>query len=242
MMGLLSMAALPPLSPPTQQSVLQVGPEPGLLDELEPLLEEDSVMARRVDRGALALDQLRLTLPDLLIIEHPLADMPTTELVHAARQLMGNELTILLLSEERRRSELSVLEEAGEIVLRADVPQDELLDAARAFLRQYRRYARSVMVRLRVTIGDTQLLRMAQTVNLSARGMLVRTSEPFPLGSDVRFEMLLPGDEESIRGTARAVRYADPAVERISGVGLRFLELDGDGAVRLSRFLRPAAD
>ena len=110
------------------------------------------------------------------------------------------------------------------------------------------RSAVRVMVQLDATIDDGQMARMYQTQNLSQTGMLLRTRQPLPVGTDVAVQFLFPGDPmlsretlpggyEFVEGQARVVRHTHPAKERVNGMALQFGDLASSGAKRLGDFL-----
>lgn len=230
-----------PLPTAPIQRVFAVGRKPGTLDELEPVFSDFSIEARRVVSGVLALEQVRYAAPDLLIVEHPLPDMSTHDFVNSIRNQVSEKLTILVLTPESRIGDLAELESNGELILRSDGPRDRFLESAKSFLRRDRRTPCNVMVRLSVRLGDSQLLRLAQMVNLSRNGMLVRTSEQVPLGADVAFEIYLSERSEPLRGAAQTVRYVRGAGNEVLAVGLKFVELRNSGRERLLSFLESPA-
>jgi hypothetical protein len=104
------------------------------------------------------------------------------------------------------------------------------------------------MVQLDATIDDGQMARMYQTQNLSQTGMLLRTRQPLPVGTDVAVQFLFPGDPmlsraslpggyEFVEGEARVVRHTHPAKERVEGLALQFKALESSGTRRLGDFL-----
>jgi hypothetical protein len=110
------------------------------------------------------------------------------------------------------------------------------------------RSAVRVMVQLDATVDDGQVARMYQTQNLSQTGMLLRTRQPLPVGTDVAVQFLFPGDPMLSRATlpggyvfvegqAKVVRHTHPAKERVNGMALQFNALASSGSRRLGDFL-----
>jgi uncharacterized protein (TIGR02266 family) len=93
------------------------------------------------------------------------------------------------------------------------------------------------VIRFRVRTGKDEKIAMCQTEDISSTGVFVRTEMAAPQGAQVRFEVALPGLIEPIRGTAEIARQISGSMERPPGLGLRFLELDGDAADRLYNWL-----
>ena len=88
-----------------------------------------------------------------------------------------------------------------------------------------------------VQVGAGQLLRICQTENLSATGMLIQTGEEFPIGCAVKLEFNLMEEEEPIQCEAQVVRYTQPDTEKTRGMGVHFLSFEEDGQRRLEDFL-----
>jgi hypothetical protein len=99
------------------------------------------------------------------------------------------------------------------------------------------RVAQRVLVRLEVHLEASSVLRACQTHNLSESGMAVRTIELYPLGTMVQFDLLLEDGGRPVQGMAEVVRHIDPQLEKLRGVGLRFLRFRGGGQERLQGYL-----
>jgi hypothetical protein len=78
---------------------------------------------------------------------------------------------------------------------------------------------------------------MAQTKDLSATGMLVRLDKPVPIGVRFGFTLEVSGMGAPVRGTAAVVRATGSGADRVEGFAARFVELDGDAADRVARYL-----
>lgn len=105
------------------------------------------------------------------------------------------------------------------------------------------------MVQLDATIDSGGVARMYQTQNLSQSGMLLRTRQPLPVGTNVAVQFLFPGDPALskrsqpggygfVEGEAEVVRHTHPIRERAKGMALRFLHLESPGLESLDRFLQ----
>jgi HAMP domain-containing protein len=77
-----------------------------------------------------------------------------------------------------------------------------------------------------------------QSENLSASGMLLRTSTPAPIGREVGLHFTLPGDDLPIHVHARVVRGTTFAREDFDGLAVHFLSFVGEGQHRLELLLR----
>ena len=93
------------------------------------------------------------------------------------------------------------------------------------------------VLRLHAQRGPDRVAVMCQTEDVSATGVFVRTEMAIALGSEVRFELTVPGQVEPIRGAAEVARQVAGHQRQAPGIGLRFLRFDADGGERLRALL-----
>jgi Tfp pilus assembly protein PilZ len=79
-------------------------------------------------------------------------------------------------------------------------------------------------------------------IDLALRGVFVERAEALPLGAEVHLSFRLPGNELPIEARCRVAwwRAADMALSSKtlpSGVGLEFVDMDGEGARRIRGYL-----
>jgi CheY-like chemotaxis protein len=73
-------------------------------------------------------------------------------------------------------------------------------------------------------------------LNMSIRGALIETDQPFDLGSKLDLTFMLPGTGDEVRAVAQMVREAGEHEGRY-GNGVEFLILRGDARARIEAFL-----
>lgn len=71
--------------------------------------------------------------------------------------------------------------------------------------------------------------------NLSAGGLFLERTIPHPVGTVVELRFTLPGDAEAIRVRGEIVN--SPTTDESFGMGLKFINLGGDVAARIERFV-----
>jgi hypothetical protein len=71
-----------------------------------------------------------------------------------------------------------------------------------------------------------------RALNLSVHGLLLWSSFRLEVGEDLRLAFELPGPHGPVRGTGTVVRLAAP-----EGVGVELTSVEGDGRVRIKRFV-----
>lgn len=124
---------------------------------------------------------------------------------------------------------------AGEITQCRDTT--ELLRAIASHIVPGDRVVRRLLVRVDVEAEEVPVRRAMQTENLSSSGMLLRTQRPLPVGMVAPFVLDLPHDPKPVKGQVEVVRHADPEVEGLLGMGVRFVQLEHDGDARLRNFV-----
>ncbi|MEJ2085047.1 MAG: PilZ domain-containing protein [Acidobacteriota bacterium] len=218
-----------------------VGPERQILKTFRSVWRETGLETRRYVSGEAALQGIRNEEdpPNGVLITYPLWDTPLGELIRGIRsaESNGHGIPTFVVVPEGSLPEVSSLDDLGVTVLSEAESRSKLGDLVKSELFPVQRAGQRMVVRMEVQLGTGRLLRLCQSENLSISGMLIRTSEKYPIGSTIRFEFVLPDDEEPICGEAQIVRYTHPDVEMVPGIGVRFVSFEDDGQERLERFI-----
>lgn len=91
--------------------------------------------------------------------------------------------------------------------------------------------------RLTFVLADGTLEVEGHTANVSVTGMLLQTTTSFEPGQEIVFEFMADERGDLVSGRAEIVRSADAGKEGLQGIGIRFLEFDGDGRDRMEAML-----
>ena len=219
-----------------RQKIVAVGPESGLMEHLEELFSRAPVEVHRVNNPRHALDLLEAFDIDLMLVEHPLEEHTMREFVVDAAEKSSGRLKILVLASEETHAELiaavgdryPVVGSADPTVLRSQVARHLLDWPARP---------KRLMVTMQVQMGGPGLLRMAQTENLSESGVLIRTREKIPVGSEIDLELSLPGAVGPMKAVGEVMRYQKVEGGEALGLGVACTRLTGEAADRLNDYL-----
>lgn len=221
-------------------SILFIGPQRPVMETLRPLWQELGFEEHHFTATSAALGVLQDGSPPVaILISYPLWDADLDEVIARLDRTLGRQRCALkvVLAPREALAELSALELSAVSVLLDDADPSELQTAVKKLLDRPQRAHPRFIVRLTVQVGSGQVLRACQSENLSISGMLIRTSEDFPVGSSLSLEFVLPEHDQPIRCQAEVVRYTRPDVEELRGMGVRFLAFSDDGRERLRAFL-----
>ncbi|NCO69020.1 MAG: hypothetical protein GW878_00640 [Acidobacteria bacterium] len=224
------------------RKLLVVGAESVALQRVIPILLRAEFELCRTMSGVEAVDLLRLARFDLVLVRLPLVGVKTPDLVAAVRgqHSPSRAASLLLLAEPAAAEEVGPLLGHGvNRIVSLDAPSDRLFHAVGDLIGVPPRKTLRAVVQLetRVEAGGTRVLTMTQ--NVSANGMLLRGGMEFPIGSRLRFEMVLPGEHDPVAGEVEVVRQA-PATDHVAaGIGARILDFSESDRERFEAFLRP---
>ena len=224
-----------------QWSVLIFGDIRALNPGIDPILNRSAITVDRVAPTAASLERVKNRPYDLVIVQLPLQDPDLGTLVKALRapDSASRASGLLVTGEISEHDAVSLFLGRG---INRFVPTHaaggEWLDALATLLAVPPRSSLRALVQLETTIRGPRSRTLAQTENLSETGMLIRgDSKHYQPGSSIHFELILPGEETPIHGTAEIVRQTEKSREKVDGFGVRFVNLEDGGRQILERFL-----
>lgn len=223
----------------SNKRILAVVTDRELYEKVANLLNRASLEVNRVPSGAGALILVGNLRYDLILVEAPLSDLGLQDFVAAVRTLDSPcaASSILVLTRDQEAGQLSGALLSDEvIVLPATAESSDIQREISRVLGVALRTTTRLLVQLETETDDGSKRRMGQTVNLSETGMLLSGIRA-EIGSQVRLTFSLPGDSREIVSTAEVVRRTQPEVEKVSAIGVRFVELEAEAAGRLRDFV-----
>lgn len=221
-------------------SVLIIGPHRQAHDLFNPLWAEMNLEKHRFASTNAALEMMHEeTPPSAVLVSYPLLDSSLDDLLAAMHRMLPQQqpVPVVILAPESSLFEVAAYEDRGVTVLSEAKEPEELRKSLRGLMGHTQRIYPRMIVRMAVRVGAGSVLRACQSEDLSLSGMLIRTSEEFPIGSEVRLEFGLTEDEEPVACQAEVVRYTHLDREKVRGMGVHFLAFEEDGLERLQEFL-----
>lgn len=222
------------------ESILFIGPHRQVHDLFNPLWAELEIEKQRFTSTEAAVEVLHSgSPPGAILISYPLWDSSVEDILAAMGRILGPEkqIPVVLLAPEDTLFEVAGLEDRGVQVLSEGKSPEELRKSLHGLLAHTQRDHPRFIVRMSVQVGAGSVLRACQSEDISLSGMLIRTSEEFPIGADLELEFAPDDDEEPIRCQARVMRFTNPENEQNRGMGVRFLAFENGGEQRLEEFL-----
>jgi len=220
-------------------SILVVAVTPDVYEQIAPLLRRRSFEVDRIADPRSALELMAAVSFDSVIVGYPLNGLPLVDFLNRVRSSASALASVAALVPRARMADVEGLRDALDAVL----PQEEAADQIQRLLCDIlgvaSRSALRIPVRLEISVLDSESrdLLMTQTEDVSATGMLVHCRRAYPLGSRAQFEMRLSGELEPIKGEAEVARQTEGGIDRVEGMGLRFLAFDGKGEAHFLRHL-----
>lgn len=214
-------------------AVLICAPDP-LFDDLhETLFWRDGIERHLANRFEDALAIAIAARPDLIAIDR---DLPWAQrlIEKLRREPSTRPASIVVLARgDFETAEVGFLEAGANAILR--LPPGPDWDGRLGELMQVpaRKQAR-IPVRLQFEAQETGAIRTVSghTVNISVTGMLIETSSPLGLATDVDFSFRFAAGEPPVAGCGQVVRQTEGGE-----YGVRFYGLEGDGGEIVRRFV-----
>ena len=172
---------------------------------------------------------------DLIVVEYPTPGRSAAELLKAFRWSgsKSREAVVVLVTTPDFLDEAEDLHEHGVTRILNRGAKDAVLKIAfHEVTRSQARLPIKAFVRIPgAPLGQPGTV-MAQTVNVSTTGMLVRLAKEVLVGARFDFVLQIPQLPQPIRGNAEVVRVTQGPGDRVTGFAATFTALEGnDGAV-----------
>ena len=227
-----------------QKRVLVVGSGSTRLAASAPALERQGLAVDRMSSPQGALELARHVRFHLALLDYPPSGIAVRDLAQGlvdAGLPDHRTFVVLVASAETIEEARAHVGNAVDAVLSAEAPTEESARVLYQLLGAPPRVGVRVSVRLEVNLEDGPSLVLRQTEDLSVTGMLVRAPRALPAGTELSFQLDLPGARTCIEGRAQVVRHVLDADGRtVRATGMRFVSFKGDDDARLRSFVESA--
>jgi len=222
-----------------RQNILVVEVEQPHYERFAPVLQRRHFEVDRLPDAGRALELVSAVPFTAIIIGFPLKEMRLEAFMDTVLMGESASASIALLAAVDHVAEAERYRPLGiDMVLSLENAPHEMLRLICALLGVAPRAELRVLVKLELELLDAGSQRIvAQTEDISVSGMLVTTPRLAPVGSRASFNITLPGEQEPIRGMAEVARHTAPGIDRVRGMGLKFVSFQNQGEARLGRYL-----
>ncbi len=222
------------------RSALVVGVEPKVFEKISKMLKKNGFAADFSETGGVALESISFLPFDAIVAACPLPDMAVGQFLDAVRAKASPcrlSAVVLLAAPDALPDAAPLVGKGANRALSTAELDDGLVHELLRLLDVPPRFEMRAISRLKVQLSWGTSQTLCQTENISAHGMLIKTDHPYPIGTQMAFELTVPGDREAVRGYAVVVRQTQKTRERASGVGVRFSSFEPDDKKRFEALL-----
>lgn len=221
-----------------------------LVDNVKTILEREKTMLNRKDfmvytatSGEEALELHTSENMDAIIIDQ---HMPGLSGIEVARKVRSNDdmkhvsLIIALLSYDEEAVSRCI-EAGANACLKKPLMKDELLDTLARFLDVPRRQSIRIIVRIKIDAKIGSDFFIANTVDVSATGLLFECDRDLAIGEDVEASFFLPGKDGFKQIVTRCeIMRAVPAGNGSGQLryGVKFVRFDSGNENDISEFVK----
>jgi len=221
--------------------VLPVCLEPPTLERLEEALAPlEAVATAPAAEWDEAADLAAAGRYDALVVGFPLEGGSLSHLLGSVRRrdCPCHDSVVVLLAPERHRHEaLEFVGRGANRVVGVEEMDVVLAEVLERLFAVAPRVGVRVPSRIEVAEGGFSRRVFCQTVNLSTSGMLLRAPHSYHPGTELAFELVLPGGTGLVAGRGRVVRQASRRRESYAGIGVTFTRFSPASQERLTEFL-----
>jgi len=195
---------------------------------------------RTASDGSEALELARRVRPRLIVADLDMPGMNGAALCRAVRadEQLAECHFLMILPGDEAGDRVRAVRAGADDVLSKPLQRVELVGAVSRFLAHNTvRGLPRVPVSAPVTIYLAKSPGRGKALNVSRGGIFVRTELPLPTRSEWRVRFQLPEMPKPLTPTAMVVWRAGEATPTGTGLGMRFVELDGQAARSLDEYV-----
>jgi CheY-like chemotaxis protein len=223
-----------------QRNTLVVGFGRESFDNLVKVLRAAKLHAEHEPTATSALEAIGFLPFDAIVAAFPLPDMEMQDFLDAVRREGSNcrkAGVVLIAPQDLFEQAQQFLGRGANRVLTPEDLTDQLPHVLSRLCEVPPRVAVRGKLRLEVGLSPRAGRRTCHSENVSFTGMLIRSDRTYPIGTQLSFELTMPGDSTPIRGLAVVVRRTLEERETVSGFAVQFLSFHDDDKTRFQHLL-----
>jgi hypothetical protein len=224
-----------------QRNTLAVALENQVFDGVARVLRANRFHAEYEATATEALETTGFLAFDAILAGYPLPDMPMQAFLDAVRREDSpchSAGLILLVGQEALDETQRFVGRGANGVLTVEEFMARLPHVLLRLLEVPPRLALRRNLQLKVSLSPSSTNTTCQSENISTTGMLVRADRSYPVGTQLGFELTMPGDSSPVRGHAVVVRHTLADREPVSGFAVQFASFSGQDKLRFETLLR----
>ncbi|HLE60509.1 MAG TPA: PilZ domain-containing protein [Thermoanaerobaculaceae bacterium] len=224
-----------------QRNTLAVALQSEVFESVARVLRANQFHAEYEATATNALETTGFLTFDAILAGYPLPDMPMQAFLDAVRREESpcrSAGLILLVGQDALEEAQRFVGRGANRVLTVEEFMARLPHILLRLLEVPPRVALRRKLRLEVSLSPSSTHVTCQSENISTTGMLVRTDRSYPIGTQLGFELTLPGDSSPVRGYAVVVRHTMADREPVNGFAVQFASFAGEDKVRFETLLR----
>ena len=224
-----------------QRNTLAVALQSEVFESVARVLRANQFHAEYEATATNALETTGFLTFDAILAGYPLPDMPMQAFLDAVRREESpcrSAGLILLVGQDALEEAQRFVGRGANRVLTVEEFMARLPHILLRLLEVPPRVALRRKLRLEVSLSPSSTHVTCQSENISTTGMLVRTDRSYPIGTQLGFELTLPGDSSPVRGYAVVVRHTRADREPVNGFAVQFASFAGEDKVRFETLLR----
>lgn len=224
-----------------QRNTLAVALQSEVFESVARVLRANQFHAEYEATATNALETTGFLAFDAILAGYPLPDMPMQAFLDAVRREESpcrSAGLILLVGPDALEETQRFVGRGANRVLTVEEFMARLPHILLRLLEVPPRVALRRKLRLEVSLSPSSTHVTCQSENISTTGMLVRTDRSYPIGTQLGFELTLPGDSSPVRGYAVVVRHTMADREPVNGFAVQFASFAGEDKVRFEILLR----
>jgi response regulator RpfG family c-di-GMP phosphodiesterase len=205
------------------------------------------VMVRTVTTFQEAMETIKKKQIDIIVINHDFAKVNSAVTCEVLKKQDSTKHIPVVITSVQTNAETrnKSLKAGADLFVEQPIPRQYFIEKLKKLLEQKTRGHERVSVQVEVEVRLNGKITNYEVGDLSTSGVLLTTEEKIPTGTRLEISFELPTYKKPIKATGEAVRIIARDLnnsDKAYGVGVKFVEFEGDSQSRLEKFVNKTAD